>query len=31
MPETAKNTTIQILVEETSLKIVQVKQTVTLL
>ncbi len=31
MPETAKNTTIQILVEETTLKTAQVKQTVALL
>ena len=31
MPETEKNTTLQILVEETSLKIAQVKQTVALL
>jgi len=31
MPETVKSTTLQILVEETSLKIAQVKQTVALL
>ncbi|RLB64722.1 MAG: RNA-binding transcriptional accessory protein, partial [Deltaproteobacteria bacterium] len=31
MPETVKSTTLQILVEETSLKMAQVKQTVALL